>query len=97
MINDTVPYDEAAWAVDEAIARVAAADPVGAARLLSGALATVERAPYPALVRDARRFGSDAARGLRDGDTDRAVDFLVLLRHVTEEMSRLDTAALVAT
>lgn len=96
MINDAVPYDEAARTVDEATARVAAADPAGATRLLSDALAMVDRAPYPALVRDARRFGPDAARGLRDGDTGRAADFLVLLRRVTEEMGRLDAAALVA-
>jgi hypothetical protein len=96
MRHEDVPYDEATWAVDEAIARVTAADPVGATGLLSGALAILARAPYPALVRDAGRFGSDAADGLRDGDPERAVDFLVLLRHVAEEMCRLDATAVVA-
>ncbi|MFC6940867.1 hypothetical protein ACFQE8_13005 [Salinirubellus sp. GCM10025818] len=96
MRHEDVPYDEAIWAVDEAIARVAAADPVGATGLLSGALAMLDRAPYPALVRDARRFGSDAADGLRDGDPERAADFLVLLRHVTEDMGRLDATTILA-
>ena len=91
-----VPYDEATWAVDEALTRVAGADPDGATRLVSGALAMVEAAPYPALVRDARRFGADATLGLRDGDTARAVAFLLLLRHVVEEMGRLETAVPVA-
>jgi hypothetical protein len=93
MRHHTVPYDEASWAIDESLARVLAADPVGATRLLSGALGMVDRAPYPVLVRDARRFGSDAARGLAEGDPDRAVDFLVLVRHVVEDMGRLAAAA----
>ena len=93
MEHDTVPYDEAIWAIDEAIVRARSADPAGVTRLLSGAIVMVDRAPYSALVRDARQFGSDAARAMRDGDVDRTVDFLVLLRRVVEDMDRLGATA----
>jgi hypothetical protein len=86
----TVQTDGAAWAVDEAITRAANADYVGAVRLVAAALGMVGPAPYPALVRDARRFGSDAIGGLEVGDPGRATEFLLLLRHVVEEMGRLD-------
>jgi hypothetical protein len=94
MRHDTVPYDEATWAVDEALVRAASADATGAIRLVSDALAMVDRAPYPVLVRDARRFGDDAARGLRDGDGERAVEYLLLLRHVVDDMGRFEAAEL---
>ena len=96
MRHDTVPYDEALWAVDEALARVANADDAGAVGLVSDALAMVGHAPYPVLVRDARQFGADAAAGLRIGDAERAVEFLLLLRHVVEEMGRLGATGLAA-
>lgn len=92
MRHDTVPYDGATWAADEAIARAANADPERAARLVAETLAMVDRAPYPALVRDARRFGTDAVHGFGDADPERAIEFLRLLRHVIEEMERLDAA-----
>ena len=38
MRHDTVPYDEATWAVDEALVRAANADAAGAIRLVSGSL-----------------------------------------------------------
>jgi hypothetical protein len=95
MRHETVPYDGATWAVDEALVRAANADAAGAIRLVVVALAMVERAPYPVLVRDARRFGADAARGLRDGDGERAAEYLLLLRHVVDDMGRLDSATAV--
>lgn len=92
MRHVTVPYDGAVWAVDEAITRAENADPGGAVRLVSAAIEMIDPAPYPALVRDARRFGSDAVGGLEIGDAVRATEFLFLLRHVVEEMGQLDVA-----
>lgn len=96
MRHATVPYDGAAWAVDEAITHTANADREGAVRLVTAAVEMVGPAPYPALVRDARRFGSDAIGGLEVGDAGRATEFLLLLRHVVEEMGRLDAAVALA-
>ena len=96
MRHVSVPYDGAAWAVDEAITRVENADAVGATRLVSAAVEMIAPAPYPILVRDARRFGSDAVGGLEVGDAERAATFLLLLRHVVEEMGRLDASVLAA-
>jgi hypothetical protein len=86
-------YGDAAYAVERAVACAKGGDPVGVAEHVRRAATLVTRVPYPGLVPETRRFGTEAVTEARAGEFARSRDYLTLLRHVVEDMSALSATA----
>jgi hypothetical protein len=92
MIHSGIAYDDAAYAVDQALERAAAADATGVLAQVTGAVRLLDGTPYAGLRWEVSRFGADAVLAARAGDFERSRDFLVLLGHVVEDARKLSVA-----
>jgi hypothetical protein len=100
MISHEVQFDEAAYRIDIARARVRAGDAPGVLAAVRAvlaavraALAAVAGAPYPGVLVEANAAAADAVRSARAGDRERADAALVLLAHLVADMERFESAA----